>query len=199
LVRVKKSLDAVDIEILKILSGNCRETLEDIASRVGLSSPMVRKRIEAMEKLGIIKGCAARVDASMLEGVISVLVLIRRGGSAKLAEALQKNPSVERIYVSRTGDTIVALVRGVGERGVAEVLEMIKREAPEAEVIDVERIYEKPWVPEKPGISIIYRCGFCGGVIIGSPYVLALEDGIKTFHGKECAEAYMQKKKLLPA
>jgi len=196
LVRVKKSLDAVDIEILKILSNNCREKLEDIASRVGLSSPMVRKRIEAMERLGIIRGCVARVDTSMLEGVVSALVLIRHGGSVKLSETLRRNPSVERLYISRSGDTIVALVRGVGEPGVVEIVETIRREAPGAEVIEVERVYERPWIPEKPGISVIYRCGFCGGVIIGTPYVLALEDGIKTFHGRECAEAYMQRKML---
>jgi Lrp/AsnC family leucine-responsive transcriptional regulator len=197
LVRVKKSLDAMDIEILKILSSNCREKLEDIASKVGLSSPMVRKRIEIMEKLGIIRGCVARIDMSMLEGVSSSLVLIRHRGSAKLAESLYRHPAVERVYISRAGDTIVALIRGVGGEGAREVIDMVKREVPEAEIIDVNQIYEKPWIPEKPGISIIYRCGFCGGVIIGSPYVLELGDGIKTFHGRECAEAYLQKKRLM--
>ncbi len=197
MVRVKKSLDAMDIEILKILSSNCREKLEDIASKVGLSSPMVRKRIEIMEKLGIIRGCVARVNMSMLEGVSSSLVLIRHKGSAKLIESLHRHPAVERIYISRTGDTIVALIRGVGDEGVREVIDIVKKEAPEVETIDVDQIYEKPWIPEKPGISIIYRCGFCGGVIMGSPYVLELGDGIKTFHGRECAEAYLQKKILM--
>jgi len=197
LVRVKKSLDAMDIEILKILSNNCREKLEDIASKVGLSSPMVRKRIEVMEKLGIIRGCGARVNVSMLEGVSSNLVLIRHRGSAKLAESLYRHPAVERVYISRAGDTIVALIRGVGDKGAREVIDMVRKEAPEAEIIDVDQIYEKPWIPEKPGISITYRCGFCGGIIIGSPYVLELGDEIKTFHGRECAEAYLQKKRLM--
>jgi DNA-binding Lrp family transcriptional regulator len=199
LVRVKKSLDAMDIEILKILSNNCREKLEDIASRVGLSSPMVRKRIEAMERLGIIKGCVAKVDISMLDGVASRLVLIRRGGSSRLVEALYKHSAVERIYISRAGDTIVALVRGVAEDGVRDVIDIIKREAPDAEIFEVDQIYEKSWIPEKPGISIIYRCGFCGGVIIGSPYVLELDNMLRTFHGKECAEAYLQKRRMMPA
>ncbi len=196
MARVKRSLDAVDLEILEILTQNCRERLESIASKVGLSAPMVRKRIESMERLGIIKGCTAHIDLNLLENIVTRALIIRRRGVEKIADDLYKNKLVEKIYASRTGDTIIAIVRAAEEQEIKDLVEALRKEAIDAEIIDIDLIRERQWIPEKPGIRIIYRCNFCGGVIIGSPYVITLEGVVRTFHGKECAEAYMQKRLL---
>lgn len=195
MVRVKRVLDAVDLEIMRILSSNCREKLETIASKVGLSSPMVRKRIETLEMLGIIKGCNAKIDYALL-GVSTYVIIIRHRASEKLVDSLHRHRLVERIYISRSRDTIVAIIKAQSEQELSDFKDFIQREAPGAEVVDIESIYEREWLPEGPGLRVIYRCGFCGGVIIGSPYVITLDERIMTFHGRECAEAYMQKKQI---
>lgn len=195
MVRVKKVLDAVDLEIMRILSSNCREKLETIASKVGLSSPMVRRRIETLEMLGIIRGCSAKIDYTLL-GVSTYVIIIRHRASEKLLDSLQRHRLVERIYISRSRDTIVAIIKAQSEQELSDFKDFIQREAPGAEVVDIETIYEREWLPEAPGLRVIYRCGFCGGVIIGSPYVITLDEKIMTFHGRECAEAYMQKKQI---
>jgi Lrp/AsnC family leucine-responsive transcriptional regulator len=196
LVRVKRNLDAVDIEILKILTQNCREKLESIASKVGLSAPMVRKRIETMERLGIVKKCSAKIDLEMLDGVVTKALIIRHRGVERIADDLYRNKGVEKIYVSRADDTIIAIVRAINEQEVRGLVETLQKEIPNAEIIDIDLVMEREWVPEKPGIGIIYRCNFCGGVIIGSPHVVTINGVIRTFHGKECAEAYIQKRRL---
>ena len=196
MVRVKRNLDAADLEILKILSQNCKEKLENMSSKVGLSTPMVRKRMEMMEKLGIIKKCSAQIDLGMFEGIITKVLLIKHKGVEKIAEDLYRNKDVEKIYVSRTRDMIIALVRAITEHDIKNLVETIRREAPNTEIIDIDLVKERDWIPEKPGIRVIYRCNFCGGIILGPPYVIAIDDAIRTFHGKECAEAYIQKKSL---
>lgn len=196
MARVKRNLDAVDIEILRILAQNCREKLESIAAKVGLSTPMVRKRIEVMERIGIIRRCSAQIDLGLLEGIVTKALIIRHGGVEKISDDLYRGRGVEKIYASRTRDKVIAIVRATNEQEVKDLVEALRKEALEVEVIDIDLVKEKEWVPEKPGIGIVYRCGFCGGMIIGSPYVVTIDGVIRTFHGRECAEAYMQRRQM---
>ncbi|MEA2177576.1 MAG: Lrp/AsnC family transcriptional regulator, leucine-responsive regulatory protein, partial [Solirubrobacteraceae bacterium] len=55
-------LDAVDHEILGLLSEDARRTLSDIGERVALSAPAVKRRIDRLERLGVITGYTAVLD-----------------------------------------------------------------------------------------------------------------------------------------
>lgn len=197
--RVKRELDAVDLEILRILSEDCREKLEDMAAKVGLSAPMVRRRIEALERIGILRGCRASVDLSLISGSSSRMVIMRGWLSKELLEDLKSVRAVERIYVSKHGGAAVAILRIFDEAEAEEIRRLLEKRGVEHTIAELGEVYESTRIPEKPGTEIAYRCSFCGGVIIGTPYTSNIEGRVRTFHGKECAEAYMQKRSLYRA
>lgn len=67
-------MDSTDKKILKILQENARCTMKEIGSRVGLSSPAVRARIDSLEAMGVITGYHAEVDAKKIGKNIEAFV-----------------------------------------------------------------------------------------------------------------------------
>lgn len=56
------TLDALDEQILALLTRNARTTFHDIGARVGLSAPAVKRRVDRLTASGIIRGFTAVVD-----------------------------------------------------------------------------------------------------------------------------------------
>lgn len=63
---MKKHLDHIDEEIIKLLHANARMPLKEIANKVYLSSPAVSARIERLEENGIITGYRATINPTEL-------------------------------------------------------------------------------------------------------------------------------------
>lgn len=70
-------MDSFDKEILRILQLDCTLSVSDIADRVGLSSTPCWRRIQAMEKSGIIKGRVALADPEKLNVGLTVFVMVK--------------------------------------------------------------------------------------------------------------------------
>ena len=63
-------LDQVDQKILALLKENARMTLSEIGEQAGISRVSVKKRMEALEKNGVIRGYHAETDPTMVpEGI----------------------------------------------------------------------------------------------------------------------------------
>jgi len=60
------TLDRTDHEILVLLEENARRTMGDIAERVSLSTSAVKRRIDRMERAGVISGYTVVVDHAKL-------------------------------------------------------------------------------------------------------------------------------------
>lgn len=71
-----KLLDEKDVQLLAHLQNDGRVTNADLAKRVNLSPPSVLQRVRALEKLGLIKGYTALLDADRLGLKITALTLI---------------------------------------------------------------------------------------------------------------------------
>lgn len=71
-----KSLDEVDLQLLKLLQADGRITNADLAKKVGLSPPSVLQRVRALEKAGIVRGYSAILDPDRLGYKIMALVQI---------------------------------------------------------------------------------------------------------------------------
>ncbi len=63
---MQTSLDEKDIKILKLLQGNCKLSSREIAKKINSPITTAFTKIKRMEKLGIIKGYKAIVDAKVL-------------------------------------------------------------------------------------------------------------------------------------
>ncbi len=70
-------MDKFDKKILKILQNDCTLAVSEVAAQVGLSTTPCWRRIQAMEKSGIIKGRVALADPEKLNVGLTVFVMIK--------------------------------------------------------------------------------------------------------------------------
>ena len=63
----KCRLDDINLEILNELSANGRISMTDLSNMLHVSRPTVVRRIERMEKYGIIKGFTVMIDWDRIE------------------------------------------------------------------------------------------------------------------------------------
>ncbi len=70
-------MDAFDKKILRILQQDSTLSVSHIAEQVGLSTSPCWRRIQAMEKSGIIKGRVALADPDKLNVGLTVFVMVK--------------------------------------------------------------------------------------------------------------------------
>ena len=71
-----KSLDEIDVQLLKALQADGRITNADLARLVILSPPSTLQRVRALEVAGYIKGYHARLDPPSLGLSVTVLAMV---------------------------------------------------------------------------------------------------------------------------
>ncbi|QCJ01025.1 Lrp/AsnC family transcriptional regulator [Agrobacterium larrymoorei] len=109
-------IDRADERILSELGRNARIAHADLALRVNLSRNAVRKRIERLERDGLIKGYTILRGAGTQSGVSAALLLVylhdrMRGGD--VVNAIQNMPEVVSCdVVSGEFDLVVRLEAG---------------------------------------------------------------------------------------
>ena len=82
------SLDATDWKILRELQRHGRLTNVDLASRVGLSPPPCLRRVQALEKAGVIAGYRALLDAAALGFEVTLFAFV--GLKSQAEESLRQ-------------------------------------------------------------------------------------------------------------
>jgi len=70
-------MDKFDTEILQILQKDCTAAVSEVASQVGLSTTPCWRRIQAMEKSGIIKGRVVLAEPEKLNVGLTVFITIK--------------------------------------------------------------------------------------------------------------------------
>jgi Lrp/AsnC family transcriptional regulator, leucine-responsive regulatory protein len=107
-------MDATDRRILSLLMDDGRRTYDDIARRVKLSAPSVKRRVDRLRAAGALVGFTALVDHAALGWNTEALVeLFYRPGTtlAEVARTLRDHPEVVEAW-SVTGDAdAIARVR----------------------------------------------------------------------------------------
>ena len=107
-------MDATDRRILSLLTDDGRRTYEDIATRVKLSPPSVKRRVDRLRASGALRGFTAVVDHAALGwNTEALLELFYRPGTtlAEVTRMLRDYPEVVEAW-SVTGDAdAIARVR----------------------------------------------------------------------------------------
>ena len=95
------SLDEIDQRIVALLRENARRSFQDIGSRVALSAPAVKRRVDRLEAAGVIRGYSAVLDHRALgwttHAVVSLFCEGRMSASEILAAA-GRHPEVAAAY-----------------------------------------------------------------------------------------------------
>lgn len=112
-IEARQALDSVDEQILSILEANARIPTSEIARQVKLSSAPVARRIERMERDGIIKGYVTVVDRGR-SGQLEAFTEIRLHGAtetSELSEIVRGVPEVQQFFIiSGDPDAIVRIL-----------------------------------------------------------------------------------------
>ncbi len=107
-------IDAIDHKILALLTEDGRRSYDDIASRVALSAPAVKRRIDKLRAGGALLGFTAVLDHGALGDHTEALIeLFFAPGTplARVADTLDGHPEVLEAW-SVTGDAdAIARVR----------------------------------------------------------------------------------------
>lgn len=82
-------IDEIDQDIVRLLREDARRTVRDIAQQVGLTVAPVARRIERLERSGVIVGYTARVDAARLSDGLEAVVELRVVGDLELEMILE--------------------------------------------------------------------------------------------------------------
>ena len=107
-------MDATDRRILALLVEDARRTYDDIAGRVSLSAPAVKRRVDRLRRQGALRGYTAVIDHAALGARTEALLeLFFTPGTTleRVAETLRAYPEVVEAW-SVTGDAdAIARVR----------------------------------------------------------------------------------------
>jgi len=101
-------MDEIDRKIIEILQQNARTPFTRIAEEVGLSEGAVRKRVEALEKKGIIRKYTVILEPKKM-GYNSITLLGLDAEPTKLLDIARKISELEEaraVYLS-TGDHMI--------------------------------------------------------------------------------------------
>lgn len=106
-------VDNIDHHIVSCLTANARSSYADIGSRVGLSAPAVKRRVDKLLDTGVLRGFTAVVDPEALGWGTEAFVEVHcRGNVAPgyLRAGLEPLTEVAAAYtVSGSADAIVHL------------------------------------------------------------------------------------------
>jgi Lrp/AsnC family transcriptional regulator, leucine-responsive regulatory protein len=120
-------IDDIDRAILELLRENARRTVADIATRVRLSAAPVKRRIERLERLGVILGYTLQIDHEKLEGTVEAFTELRFMGNTDIAVIIaiaSEIPEVQEVFTT-AGDPD-ALVR-IRVRDVPHLKHVVNR------------------------------------------------------------------------
>jgi len=70
-------LNDIDLRLIAILQGDASIAIDELAKRVGLTKTPCWRRLQKLEKSGIIKGKVALLDAKLLDLSVSVFVQVK--------------------------------------------------------------------------------------------------------------------------
>jgi len=108
---MKKELDEIDRNILRILQNDARTSYREIQDKLGISIGTIHNRISKLKKNRVIEGYTLRLNNEKLGYKLSFLIRINCNGkfTEKILEDLKEIPEVCSIFHT-TGEQSAALI-----------------------------------------------------------------------------------------
>jgi DNA-binding Lrp family transcriptional regulator len=150
-------IDGVDQRIIASLVADARASYADIGTRVSLSAPAVKRRVDRLRAAGVIRGFTAVVDPAAVGWTTEAFVELFCAGRttpAQIGVAARRHPEVVGAYtVSGEADALVHL-RAADISHLEEALERLRAEpfvTSTRSTIVLSRLVESPGVGPSTG------------------------------------------------
>lgn len=110
--------------VLAVLETDAKASYSEIADRVGVSKPTVRKYVKRLEEEGVIVGYAAEVDPKKLSGETIALVGVEAESDQYVAAArgLREVEEIRSLYTSSGDHMFMAEVRAADSEALGDVI-----------------------------------------------------------------------------
>ncbi|MEZ2224433.1 MULTISPECIES: Lrp/AsnC family transcriptional regulator [unclassified Rhizobium] len=115
-------IDAIDRNIIRLLRLNARMSNAKLAAEVGLSPSACLRRINLLEKAGVIRGYTALIDSVSGESAIAVIINITLERQTedhlnRFEAAVRKHPEIQECFLMTGGSDYLLKVEvaGAGE------------------------------------------------------------------------------------
>jgi len=122
-------MDAIDQQIVALLREDARRSFQSIGSRVALSAPAVKRRVDRLRATGVITGFTAIVDPAALgqrtEAFVEIHCVANMSPSA-LRETLAAEPQIVAAYTVTGEADALAQVRATDVAHLEAALERIR-------------------------------------------------------------------------
>lgn len=118
-------LDAISLEILKILQEKARIPNVEVSRQVGLAPSAVLERIRKLEKQGIIDGYEVRLNPERFNcsQVSFIHVTSRASETQKVGEILSAIPEILEVHFVSGSDCYLIKVRSSDTKALADLLQ----------------------------------------------------------------------------
>lgn len=128
------STQGTEDRILSVLEEDAQASYAEIANRVEVSKPTVRKYIQKLEDEGVIVGYSADVDPKKLssQSIALLGVDVESERYVEVTQHLKELDSIESLYTSSGDHTLMAEVRAQDGDSLGDVIN--------EEIVDIEGV-----------------------------------------------------------
>jgi DNA-binding Lrp family transcriptional regulator len=122
-------LDAIDETIMALLREDGRRSVADIAARVALSPTAVKRRLERLERTGVITGYGVQVDHARMGWTVSAFVALRFAGKTtpeEMHRAASRLAEVSATYTTAGDEDLIALVHATSLDHLRDVIAKLR-------------------------------------------------------------------------
>ncbi len=120
-------LDDVDHMIISILVKDARTPYTEIAKKVGLSEAGVRKRIDRLLRIGVIKRFTAEVDYTARVKAITLIATEPSTDTSEVSRKVKEINGVERVYEVTGVYDVVAVISSPNMAEVNKCIDELRR------------------------------------------------------------------------
>jgi Lrp/AsnC family transcriptional regulator, leucine-responsive regulatory protein len=123
-------LDHTDLEIVELLRDDARRTFADVGERVSLSAPAVKRRVDRLERDGVIVGYTALVDHALLGRPLQAFTELRFAGNLpvdQIAAIADGIPEVQTIFTTAGDPDALAWIRVRDVDDLKRVIDLLRR------------------------------------------------------------------------
>jgi DNA-binding Lrp family transcriptional regulator len=193
-------LDAVDLEILRILQEDSRMPYSEIAAKANISRPTAKARIKKLQSRGIIKKFTVIIDRDAIVQNIVVLIQMRAENPEDACKALQGMEEILEIYevMGERNLACKAIVQSMAEmRVLMERINALDVRDLSASLVlkTIKEEHEKKVGPE---IGVSLECEYCGKAIAGPPHKFKVHNVEHYFCCPLCLKTYKKRIRRAP-
>ena len=190
------NLDDVDRKILRELQNDGRASFRDVSARIGVSTPTVSSRVQAMVDVGLLRGYSTMLDAEML-GQVSVVLLLesKPADLDKVVEKIRDQELVRQIYVL-SDSRVMCILSFYNQIKYQRFLESLAS-VPEITRMDNSMVMRVPKESPRAALTdeagLLIRCYYCGHMMKDEGVKIKLDGKYHYLCCSVCERLYREK------